>query len=207
MEKHDKSNSFPQLDKPALLIKACIRGDEEKCKILLEEGVPVNQRDEKHRTPLIIASKCAQFASKCASKCTKYFNENSSNNMKRISKYINIVKMLLDHGASIDLQDNMGYTALMWASWHNSVDIVKILLEHGADVDLREEDGWSALMMASQNNHLEVVLLLIGVNANPHFENEIDMSPFGRKKQTALARSTCKTNEILTRYAADWIAK
>ncbi len=69
------------------------------------------------------------------------------------------VKMLLDHGADMDLQENDGWAALMLASRYSRTDstedTVKMLLDHGADVNLQEKSGWTALMVASRNSRTE----------------------------------------------------
>ncbi|CAK4981524.1 unnamed protein product [Aphanomyces euteiches] len=48
---------------------------------------------------------------------------------------LEIVKVLLDHGASIDLPDNVGSTPLILASWHGCFDVVRELLARGASID------------------------------------------------------------------------
>lgn len=43
---------------------------------------------------------------------------------------IDMVQMLLDAGADINIQDEDGSTALMCAAEHGRIDIVKLLLAH-----------------------------------------------------------------------------
>ena len=71
-----------------------------------------------------------------------------------------VVKLLHDYGAQVDLQDNDGWSALMFASDNGHTEVIKLLHEHGAQVDLQNNGGWSALMTASLNGHTEVVKLL-----------------------------------------------
>ena len=54
---------------------------------------------------------------------------------------LNIVKMLLEKGASIDIQDNYGYNALIAASIAYRIDIVKMLLERGANFSIQDNNG------------------------------------------------------------------
>lgn len=57
----------------------------------------------------------------------------------------------------INIQDENGFTALMWSSFYNDIGTVKYLLNKGAKVDIRDKDGNTALTWAS---HEDVVELL-----------------------------------------------
>ena len=57
-----------------------------------------------------------------------------------------VVKLLLRHGAEINLQSNGGGTALMFAALHGHERVVDLLLRHGAEINLQDSDGCTALM-------------------------------------------------------------
>jgi len=59
-----------------------------------------------------------------------------------------IVKLLLEHKASIDLKDELGGTALMVAAVYGNLEIFNLLLEANADVNLVSDEGNSALFHA-----------------------------------------------------------
>ena len=86
--------------------------------------------------------------------------------------HVDIVKALLEKNAKVDLQDNNGCTALIWASCNGHIDIVKALLEKNAKVDLQNKYGDTALMMASNKGHVDIVNLLKAVRtfiaSHPH---------------------------------------
>ena len=50
----------------------------------------------------------------------------------------NIVSLLVDEGANLDLRDGNGYTAVMWAIYKGNWDHVDILLDAGCDVTLED---------------------------------------------------------------------
>ncbi len=50
-----------------------------------------------------------------------------------------IVRILLENGAHVDLQDENGLSALMKASENGQAHVVKILLENGAQINLKNE--------------------------------------------------------------------
>jgi serine/threonine-protein phosphatase 6 regulatory ankyrin repeat subunit B len=58
-------------------------------------------------------------------------------------------KILLDHGAKVNLQDANGVSALMEACSGGHPEVVKLLLEHGAKVNALDSKGNSALIYAS----------------------------------------------------------
>lgn len=69
-----------------------------------------------------------------------------------------IVRILLQHKAQVNIQTDTGETALMYAALMGNVDIVALLLAASARVDLVTHDkGFSALMMASSRGHVAVV--------------------------------------------------
>ena len=53
-----------------------------------------------------------------------------------IRRYSDVVKLLLDCGAQVDLRNKCGSTSLMLARKNGNNDIVKLLLDSGAQIDL-----------------------------------------------------------------------
>lgn len=56
-----------------------------------------------------------------------------------------LVRLLIDHGASLNLQDDEGCYALLNAVLESRFDIIKLLLQKGADCRLVTDDGKTAL--------------------------------------------------------------
>ncbi|KAH8355322.1 hypothetical protein KR093_010902 [Drosophila rubida] len=72
-----------------------------------------------------------------------------------------MVAMLLDAGADINIQDEDGSTALMCAAEHGRVDIVKHLLsQQDCDSLIQDVDGSTAFKIAWQAGHRDVGLML-----------------------------------------------
>ncbi|GFQ86584.1 KN motif and ankyrin repeat domain-containing protein 2 [Trichonephila clavata] len=72
-----------------------------------------------------------------------------------------IVKILLDAGAEVNLQDKDGSTALMCAAEHGHLDIVKILLSHPeCDPTIVDNDDCNALTIAMEAGHKDIGLLI-----------------------------------------------
>ena len=96
---------------------------------------------------------------------------------------IDIVKMLLEHGANVNLADFDGDTALLCACQHTKYDgsqfaerkteIVKILLKHEADVNIQNENGVTSLMSATQSGNVKIVKMLLEHGANVNIKSSI----------------------------------
>lgn len=92
-------------------------------------------------------------------------------------RHVEIVKLLLAHGASIDIQsEDRGYSPLMDAVQVNDKAIVQVLLSHGANPNLTSKDGQTALIIAVGANNVDCVELLIRYHANPDIADKLGMS-------------------------------
>ena len=71
-----------------------------------------------------------------------------------------MVRMLLQRGASVNLQNSFGFTALMNAAIKGHATIVQPLLDAKADASLQSTDGNTALMWAEHQEHAEAAQML-----------------------------------------------
>ena len=63
--------------------------------------------------------------------------------------YLEIVELLLEHGANPNVQDNDGRTPLHYAVENCHVDVARVLLDHGADPTIRDNEGMTPLDYSS----------------------------------------------------------
>lgn len=82
---------------------------------------------------------------------------------------LELAKLLLDHGAKINLT---GWNPLIYAAWRGQDEMVKYLLDKGADIDAVSPNGVSALMMAVRGEHAATVKLLLWEVANPNIKSD-----------------------------------
>jgi hypothetical protein len=68
-----------------------------------------------------------------------------------------VVKLLLDKGTNVDMQNNYGQTALMWAASEGHTEIVKLLLDKGANPVIKDKNGKTALYFA-KNDEIKKLL-------------------------------------------------
>ncbi len=79
------------------------------------------------------------------------------------------LKMLLDHGTNVNIQDRDGGTPLMRAVAMDNQNFVNILLDYNADVNIQMDFGITSLMAAVMRENREIVQRLLQVP-------EIDLS-------------------------------
>ena len=80
--------------------------------------------------------------------------------------HLAMVRELLERGASIDLQNSLGGTALMDAAFYGYLSILLVMLQHSANPDLQDIDGITALMKAAYQGHEACVQALLRAKAN-----------------------------------------
>jgi uncharacterized protein len=70
--------------------------------------------------------------------------------MVALNGQLDIVNVLLKHGASVDksIVDG-GETPILMAAQNGHLDIMKVLVEHGASVDKPNVDGETPMLMAA----------------------------------------------------------
>ena len=72
-----------------------------------------------------------------------------------------VVKILVGHSASVNVQSQNGFTPLYMAAQENHDEVVRFLLSSGASQSLATEDGFTPLAVALQQGHDKVVAVLL----------------------------------------------
>ncbi|NNF01483.1 MAG: ankyrin repeat domain-containing protein [Bacteroidia bacterium] len=99
------------------------------------------------------------------------------------------VSAAINNGEDVNLIDNNGWTALMYAANMSKTETVKILIENGADVNFRDRDGWTPLISAES---LEVIKILVA--------NGADVNARAHDGWTALDYAVWEENQVLIDY-------
>uniref|UniRef100_A0A0G4FF66 Uncharacterized protein n=1 Tax=Chromera velia CCMP2878 TaxID=1169474 RepID=A0A0G4FF66_9ALVE len=87
--------------------------------------------------------------------------------------HTDIVRLLVDAKANVDMEDQDGMTAVMVASVNGHTDIVRLLVDAKANVDMLNKHGNTALLVASDEGHADIVRLLVDAKANVDMQDRI----------------------------------
>uniref|UniRef100_A0A8C4SNV3 Caskin-2-like n=1 Tax=Erpetoichthys calabaricus TaxID=27687 RepID=A0A8C4SNV3_ERPCA len=68
-----------------------------------------------------------------------------------------LISLLLEAQATVDIKDNNGIRPLHYAAWQGMADKVFMLLRAGASVNMASQDGQIPLHLAAQYGHYEVI--------------------------------------------------
>lgn len=120
------------------------QGDASTLARLLSLGVPVNLRNEKGDTLLMLAC---------------YYG------------HLDATRVLLEHSADTEIYNDNGQLPLAAAVFKDYRDIAELLLARGAKVDGAAPDGRTALMMAAMFNRTGMLDLMLAHGGDPHVRN------------------------------------
>jgi Ankyrin repeats (3 copies)/Carboxypeptidase regulatory-like domain len=144
--------------------------------LLLNAGAKVNARDAERRTPLMMIAEAyyeEEFEDAQAD-----VDENGPvesrgyESVRRAGPEAAIFRLLISHGARIELRDNEGMTALMHAAQSGKAEVVSLLLSHGAAINLQAKSGRTALMEAVETGNADTVRMLLDAGADVSAKDE-----------------------------------
>ncbi|KAF5245623.1 hypothetical protein FANTH_7259 [Fusarium anthophilum] len=134
---------------------ACATSRVDAAMLLIKKGADVNAKDIEEKTPF-------QWAARgYVSKAT-----------------VDLLSMLMDHGADANSQDDKGFTALhhvdlnsrndypIFNYQYHLADMAELLLDYGVDVDARDKEGKTALYWFLERGQLAAAEILIKRGAN-----------------------------------------
>lgn len=74
---------------------------------------------------------------------------------------VEVARVLLEHGAKVNLEDKKGRTPLHRAAVNGTVELMHVLLEHGANAGAEDGEGRSPLHLAVHYRSVEIVRVLL----------------------------------------------
>ncbi|WP_159448039.1 ankyrin repeat domain-containing protein [Papillibacter cinnamivorans] len=130
----------------SLLYSACSGGQYEIAKYLIDQGANVNLASTKADSALTAAI---------------------------LSGHMDIVELLVKHGADIALKGNDdGTTAVMIAARNCSRNILDYIAKQGVAINSQDEEGMTALMYAAENGLADNVKILLQYSPDVGLENK-----------------------------------
>lgn len=116
-----------------------------------------------------------------------------------------MVKLLLDNGAEVNLIDDLGYTALFYAIDTGKIEPVKLLIENGADIHHMGNNKINPLQYARKQHKHEIVELLTSAGAGEIVDKEPKISSRKKKKDIIpdkpyLKNYTTNKNDLIASF-------
>lgn len=132
------------------LLAAARAGDVEVVIGLIKAGTPVEARDARGFSPLILAAyhghadTVRALLAAGANACAGDNRGNTALMGAAFKGYADIVGLLNQQPCAVDQANGLGQTALMFASLFGRTEVVEQLRKHGASPELRDASGRSA---------------------------------------------------------------
>eukprot|EP01084_Bolivina_argentea_P018415 34291_1 len=89
------------------------------------------------------------------------------------NNYIECMKLLIEMGADLNIQDKNGKGALIFAIIEGNLEVLKLLIENGANINITDKHGITPLMAAVLSRQINCVKMLVEHNANVNLKNKV----------------------------------
>ncbi len=161
------------------ILDAASKKNWEKVKELLASGTPVDTKDERGRTILMLAA--AQnneelfdfLIAKGADPNAKSLEGETPLLMAAKAGNKKMVDYLIEKGADPLAKDNFGRTTLMYAAASGNVDLVKFFLSKGVALNGLDKYNHNALVFAVRANQTEAAKFLISKGAEVNIKRQM----------------------------------
>ena len=94
------------------------------------------------------------------------------------------VRRLLEDGVKINVKNEAGQTALMWACIEGNDRIVHLLLEYGAKINIKDKSGQTALKWSCLQGNARIVELLLEKGADVNVKDKNGETPLIQTSET-----------------------
>lgn len=142
------------------------------------------------------SSQCLLRKSKVQKSVAMQLNEYTPLHVACLHSSIEVIKLLLENKADVNMIDSTKRTALHYATLANRPDVVSICIEHGANVNQQTSSGKTALMYAVQEKNMAIVKALLAAGADVTLKDlkggaaiEICLLSAGRKSNVHIIKA------------------
>uniref|UniRef100_A0A1A8VCX1 Uncharacterized protein n=1 Tax=Nothobranchius furzeri TaxID=105023 RepID=A0A1A8VCX1_NOTFU len=172
-------------DGHSALSAAFLEGHADVAELLMKRGADTDVRDAEGRPLLylLVLNNCLDMAALLIEKGGVPLESRDSEGRTALhvaswQGNVEIVGLLLNHGANPNTQDAEGRPPIHSVAWTGHVTMGHRLLEASAvNIDLACHQGATALSIASQEGHSNIVRMLLEKGANPNHIDKYGRSP------------------------------
>ncbi|KAM7151467.1 caskin-1 isoform 3-T3 [Macrochelys suwanniensis] len=88
-----------------------------------------------------------------------------------------LISLLLEAQAAVDIKDNKGMRPLHYAAWQGKKEPMKMVLKAGSAVNVQSDEGQIPLHLAAQHGHYDVSEMLLQHQSNPCIVDNCGKTP------------------------------
>jgi ankyrin repeat protein len=145
------------------LMKACVVRALAMAARLLEAGADVEATNELGATPLVYVCRLGAGYKDTVTQSSAEgtVEERTATPEEMRASYLDVVRLLIAHGARLDARDPGGFAALHHVAEAGNVEFARVLLEAGAAASPVDVDGFTPLHVAALKGQAGVAVLLL----------------------------------------------
>lgn len=164
-------NAKDYLIKDTPLIKALRIGDKEVVKIFLAKNANINLQDRHGDTALILTMNAGEEELKRALSLKKPDKVEIALIRANYNRCKEVTEMILAKNPDLNIQNNVGDTALIIAARNGEQELVKLLLAKKPDINIQNNYGDTALIVAANSNDKKIAQLILAANPDINIRN------------------------------------
>ncbi len=196
---------------PETIHAAASRGNIDQLKSFIEKGTDLDQPNRRRQTPLGLAVQSNRVEAVTLLLNSGAKPDKLSDGIPPLVTAIlrrssDIVPLLLEKGANVNLADSGKRTPLLVASEIDHLELVKALVAKGADVNAKDSRGQTPLSVAQRNRYTAVADFLkqngaqeldTGYGRGPYGRDGYESSPDGPQTQGSSRRRSSTEPSVL----------
>lgn len=160
---HNPDEVYEEYENQTALHAAAISGSLIVLHILVQGGASINVMDSSLKTPLMYAAENNHVSLvKYLLKINADLKARAHDGMTVLhyaakAGHNDVIKVLLDTGdIDVNIQDDGGWTPIIWASEHKLVSTVKFLIDQGAQPTLKDKEENTSLHWAAYSGSVDI---------------------------------------------------
>lgn len=182
---------------------ACESENEDLITFLIDSGCDIDAFDKYELTPLIV---CLVRKENKTNLVKLLLDKGASPNTSDTFSYSPLhssnnqdsILTLINYGAQINKRTYEGITPLFELLMHADNSYIHFLLEHGADPNIQRTGGDTSLHLATEKNDIVLVNLLLKFGADPNIPNAKNIIPI----HIAASNEDLEITDILLRHGS-----